>query len=64
MNAQNKNTFNLPQNFGRGMFKMIQEFLMNRPIFEPPNMKYSMDKTDDIFNPTNLTQDEPIDLVG
>ncbi len=46
------------------MFKMIQEFLMNRPIFEPPHMKDSMDKRDDIFNPTNLTQDQPIDLVG
>jgi hypothetical protein len=42
---------------------MIQEFLMNRPIFEPPHMKDS-DKRDDIFNPTNLTQDECIDLVG
>jgi hypothetical protein len=56
MNAQNKTTFNLLQSFGRGMFKMIQEFLMNRPIFEPPHMRDSMDKRE-IFNPTNLTQD-------
>jgi hypothetical protein len=64
MNAQDKTTFNLLWNFGRGMFKMIQKFLMYRPVFEPLHMRDSMDKRNDIFNPTNLTQDEPIDLVG
>jgi hypothetical protein len=49
MTIANMVAFNLPKNFDRGMYEMIDEFLNMGPIFNPPHMRNSINDACDIY---------------